>query len=266
MAEPASFLQRTIVGREFLSATAFLTRLPAGFIGAPDEKPDFSSAARTFPLVGLLVGLIGALALLLADALRLPPLASALIGVAVTILLTGALHEDGLADTADGFGGGQTAVAKLDIMRDSRIGTFGAIALVLSIMLRVTLVAAFLPYAPWAAAVALMAAETVGRAAIVHAWSSLPSARFEGLAEATGRPGKDTTWAAVLIATVIGLAFGTIAAGPLAALVALAATALTTYAFESLCRRQIGGHTGDTLGAAEQAGAIAFLLGLVAFA
>src|SRR5690606_10305570 len=103
------------------------TRLPAAWLGVdPQRRPDFSVAARSFPLVGLLVGFVGAIVALVASGLNLPPLVAAILSLAATIKLTGALHEDGLADTADGFGGGATATRKLEIMRDSRIGTFGA--------------------------------------------------------------------------------------------------------------------------------------------
>jgi adenosylcobinamide-GDP ribazoletransferase len=255
------------IGTEFSNSAAFLTRLPADWFGASTSvAPDFSRASRAFPLVGLLVGVAGAIVLLLASALHLPPPIGALLAIAATVLVTGGLHEDGLADTADGFGGGKNAAAKLEIMRDSRIGTYGALALVFSIALRAGLLAALMPGAPWHAALALIAAETVGRTAIVHLWAALPPARFDGLASTTGRPDKEATWAAIAIAIVIGLTAGTIAAGPIAAIVALAATALTTYGFESLCSRQIGGQTGDTLGAVEQVAVVAFLLVLVAFA
>lgn len=253
--------------RDVAASLAFLTRIPAARLRVdPGSAPDFRIAARAFPLAGAVVGAVGGVVVLLAAALHLPPLASALLAIGAILCLTGALHEDGLADCADGFGGGTSRSAKLEIMRDSRIGTYGALALVVSIGLRAALLAAFLPVSPWGAAFALVAMEAVGRTALVHVWATLPPARFDGLSASTGRPTRDTLFASVAIVLVVALVAGTIAAGPIAAIVALAAAALATYGFEALCRRQIGGQTGDTLGAAEQLGALAYLLALVAFA
>ena len=115
---------------------AFLTRLPlAG--SAPATGSDIAHVSWTFPVVGAGVGAFGALVYWLADGLGLDPILSAILAVAATLLITGALHEDGLADTADGFGASVSRERKLDIMRDSEIGTYGASALILSFMLRV---------------------------------------------------------------------------------------------------------------------------------
>jgi adenosylcobinamide-GDP ribazoletransferase len=250
---------------ELAAAAAFLTRLPAGWLGVdPNSRPDFSVAARTFPLVGLLVGVVGAVVALVADRLGLPPFAAAILSLAATITLTGALHEDGLTDTADGFGGGATATRKLEIMRDSRIGTFGGIALILSLLLRASLIAALLPYGAFALAMALISAEIVSRAAIVQLWASLPPARFEGLANDTGRPSSETRWIAVAIAVLAALLAGSLGTGVFETFVALIVAGLATYGFQLLCTAQISGQTGDTLGAAQQVALIAFLMAIVA--
>lgn len=251
------------IGAEIRQSAAFLTLLP---LGGGSTLPDFHRAARCFPIVGALIGLAGGLILWLATALGLPPLASALLGVGATIALTGALHEDGLADVFDGFGGGRTAVARLEIMRDSRIGTFGVLALIGSVGLRVTLLADWLPEARWHAAFALISAEAVGRGAIVWIWASLPSSRPGGLAARLGAPGTETRGAALVLAAVIGIVAATLAGGLIAALVAVAAAALATLALAAWSRRMIGGQTGDVLGAGEQVAALAFLLALTAFA
>jgi adenosylcobinamide-GDP ribazoletransferase len=250
---------------ELAAATAFLTRLPAARLGvAAERRPDFTIAARAFPGVGLLVGIVGALALLIASALGLPTIAAAALSLAATIALTGALHEDGLADTADGFGGGTTATRKLEIMRDSRIGTFGGVALVLSLLLRASLLAALLPYGAWPVATALIGAEIVSRAAIVQLWAALPPARFEGLASATGRPSRDTGLTAIGIAILAALICGAIGTGILPAVVALVVAGLAGYAFQRLCASQIAGQTGDTLGAVQQITLITYLMAIVA--
>ena len=152
--------------RDFRTAAAFLTRLPVGPSPLPGDasRSGYLSRSMTmFPLVGAGVGLAAALALLGAYGLGLHPLAAALIGIAVVVALTGALHEDGLADLCDGLGGGRTRDDRLRIMRDSRIGTFGALAIVFSIGLRATILAD-MP-TPGTAAAALVAAGALSRAA-----------------------------------------------------------------------------------------------------
>ncbi len=171
--------------RDVAVSLAFLTRIPAERLGlAPTDGADLRGAVRSFPVAGALIGLAGGILLLVTAALKLPPLAAALVVVTGLALLTGGLHEDGLADTADGIGGGSDAASRLSIMRDSRIGSYGALALILSVGLRASLVAAFLPEAPLAGLFALVTAESLGRAAIVHNWAELPPARPEGLAGA----------------------------------------------------------------------------------
>jgi adenosylcobinamide-GDP ribazoletransferase len=254
------------LAREVRQSAAFLTILPATSAAQSDESlPDLPRAARSFPLVGALIGAAGGIVLLLAITIGLPPLAAALVAVGATIVLSGGLHEDGLADTIDGFGGGKTMAARLEIMRDSRIGSFGVLALIASTGLRVFLIAAWLPAGPWQAAMALVASEAAGRGAMVWAWAALPAARPGGLSASLGAPDAETRSAALVLTTLIGIVAGTIAGGVLAALVAIAAVALAVIAFSSWSRRMIGGQTGDVLGAIEQIGAIVFLLSLVAF-
>ncbi|HWJ73730.1 MAG TPA: adenosylcobinamide-GDP ribazoletransferase [Kaistia sp.] len=255
------------IGRDIAVSLVFMTRIPASRLGLdPAEATNLQRAVRVFPLAGALIGAIGALTLLLGNALGLPPLAAALLAISVLVIGTGALHEDGLADTADGFGGGRTLSARLAIMRDSRIGSYGALALILSILLKASLLAAFLPLTPLSGAFALIAAETIGRAAIVYHWAKQPAARPDGLAGSIGQPADDTLWMALVFALVIGLVAGTAAAGPIAALVALAVAALVTLGFGQAANRLIGGHTGDTLGAVEQLAVLGTLLALIAFA
>jgi len=232
---------------DFRAAVQFLTRLPApGGSGLP-------RGLRAFPLAGLAVGLVGALALGLAHAVGLPAAPAAVLAVAATILFTGALHEDGLADMADGFGAGGGRARKLAIMRDSRTGTYGALALILSVAARVAALAA-LP-APVAAA-ALIAAHAASRAALPAAlWRETP-ARDDGLAVAAGRPRRE----AVLWSVGLGAAIALVALGPATGVVALAAAAAAAYAVLRLARRQIGGITGDVLGGVQQAAEIAVLL------
>src|SRR5436190_17470483 len=141
----------------------FLTRLPLAH-GAPVAKGELAQALWTAPLVGIVVGLAGAITFSVVLAWHVPLLLAAVLTLAVTTVLTGALHEDGLADVADGFGGGATRERKLEIMRDSRIGTYGVCALILSFVLRVGALTYFSGSALVAAV--LVAAHAAGRATI----------------------------------------------------------------------------------------------------
>src|SRR5437868_1519353 len=134
MAEKAAFDPETLVA-DLKAALMFFTRLPIPN-GAAMEEGALARATWAAPVAGVVVGLIGALVYWIAWKLNVPPLPSAVLALAATVAVTGALHEDGLADVADGFGGGKTIERKLEIMRDSRIGTYGVCALILSFMLR----------------------------------------------------------------------------------------------------------------------------------
>jgi adenosylcobinamide-GDP ribazoletransferase len=237
-------------------ATAFLTRLPIG----PGNIGDMSAlarASRCFPVVGLGIGLLGGILYALATALDLPPLLAAIVAVAATVAVTGALHEDGLADTADGFGGGGDRERKLQIMRDSRIGTYGVVALVLALGARVVALASFEDNADAVAAVILC--EAASRALVVAVMQRAPLARSDGLAASAGRPTQATMLWALGLGGLIALAF----AG-LDGVIALAAGIAVAGAIVWLARRQIGGVTGDVLGTVQQGSEIAMLLALVA--
>jgi adenosylcobinamide-GDP ribazoletransferase len=255
------------LGADFRSALAFLTRLPAAWLGGMREIPlDFTRAARTFPLVGVVVGLVGGLVLVIAAALDEPPLVSAGLAVLATMLFTGALHEDGLADTADGFGGGKDVAGRLAIMDDSRLGTYGGLAIAISLILRVATLSALLADGPLRAALVLVGAEAVSRAAMVRLWHQLPPAKPGSLSQTAGVPDQQAMGVALAIAglVVILTVLTTFRLG--ATLVAVLLAALVSYLFADLCNRAIGGRTGDTLGACQQLAAIAFLVGAAAFA
>ncbi len=237
-------------------AAAFLTRLPVR-LGDSSGLSALAGAARCFPFVGLGVGLLGGILYALAIALDLPPLLAAIIAVAATAAVTGALHEDGLADTVDGFGGGGDRDRKLQIMRDSRIGTYGVIALVLALGARVIALASFEDNAD--AISALILCHAASRALIVAVMQRAPLARSDGLAASAGRPTQATMQWALCLGGLIAVAL----AG-LDGVAALVAGAVVAWAIARLARRQIGGVTGDVLGAVQQGSEIAMLLALVA--
>jgi adenosylcobinamide-GDP ribazoletransferase len=249
------------------ASLAFLTIIPGSALGeAAGAKPDFKRGAQIFPIVGALIGLAGGAVLVLAVALDVPPVVSAALAVTAIVLLTGALHEDGLADTADGFGGGATSERKLEIMDDSAVGAYGATALVLALLLRVVTLAALVPSGGVRAAAVLLAAEAASRAAMVRLWHELPAARLGGMAEGTGPPDSQAMLTALIVAAVIVVLAVMPTFGFWATLAAAALTIAVAFAFARLTALQIGGRTGDTLGACQQVTAVAFLVGVTPFA
>jgi adenosylcobinamide-GDP ribazoletransferase len=234
----------------------FLTRLPVP-LGAGAGIAALGRAGPWFPVVGALVGLAGGLAYAAAGLLGLPPTLAALLAVALAIALTGGLHEDGLADTADALGG-RDREARLAILRDSRIGTFGALALLLVVGGRIAALAALA--GTRAVLAGLVAAAALSRAVLPLAMRHGGRARTDGLAAAAGRPPAGHA----LAAAGLGIVVATLALPAPAALAAVLAAALAALAAFDLTRRAFGGMTGDTLGAIQQVTDAATLLALVA--
>lgn len=245
---------------EFLAAFRFLTRLPLGAARDDAAPPSLAVTVWAFPLVGLVVGLIGGIVYVIASAVALPALAAAFIAVTATALATGGLHEDGLADTADGFGGGATIDDKLAIMHDSRIGAYGVLALIFSVGLRTAAIADIA--ARWHVLAALVAAHALGRGVIPAAMHWLDPARSDGLGAGAGRPAQNLA----AIAGGMALLIAVIALGIPAGLSATVAAIIVAIAIAALARRQVGGHTGDVLGAIEQGAETAALLAAAAWA
>jgi adenosylcobinamide-GDP ribazoletransferase len=238
------------------TAVAFLTRLPMPHPqGAMPEH--FVRAHRAFPLVGAAIGGAVGLLCLASRAIGLPDLAAAALALGASALLTGALHEDGLADVADGFGGGRDVAAKLEIMRDSRLGTYGALILMVSFVAKLSALAAL----PDGYVVqSLIAAHALGRGVLPLMAMSLDYARKDGLAANAGRPDSATALTAGAIAVLIAL----VALPWRDALGAALVAAACAIGMAWLAQRQIGGQTGDVLGGAEQLGETAILLLLAA--
>ncbi|SDU31232.1 adenosylcobinamide-GDP ribazoletransferase [Jiangella alkaliphila] len=223
------------------TAVEFLTRIPVG--ASANARPGLDRAGAWFPLVGALVGAVGLAVWWVADALA-GPLVAAVAAVLATVIVTGALHEDGLADTADGLWGGSTRERRLEIMRDSRLGTYGALALAGDLLLRVALLATAGSAAFTDVARVLLAGHVVARAAplVLAAW--LPVARVDGQGQRLGRlRAGDAVVAAVTVLVVAVLVTGWWAP------VVLAAAAVPVLGLRRAARRRIGGVTGDVLGA-----------------
>ena len=236
----------------FTAATSFFTRLPIDTSKHPDWP--LADSAWAFPLVGAGVGATAALVFFLAQLAGLGDWPTALLTVLSGLALTGALHEDGLADTADGFLGGHNCEAKLAIMRDSRHGTFGVLAIVLSILLRSAALASIGDALH--AGLALIAAHAISRAALPIAMWRLAPARAEGLGATAGAVRASGVVAAAALGTVIGMAM----LGPMQGAVGICLTGILVFAMIGIARRQIGGQTGDVLGAFQQIGEIVMLL------
>lgn len=229
-----------------LTALAFTSRLPV----ATGEGPlDLRRAAGAWPAAGFVLALGPALVFLITRAADFPAAVSAILALALFVALTGAMHEDGLADTFDGAGGGSSAEKRLAIMRDSRLGSFGALALLFAVLVKVaalTAIGASLAHG----VLALVAAAMVSRALALWHWSETPSARSEGMAATAGQPDS--------LALTVGLGTGAVAALALligfgvAALIGLLMAAAAIGIFSQAIVRRLGGHTGDTIGAAQQ--------------
>ena len=228
---------------ELRLAFLLLTRLPVGTIRG--AAPGMAASSWAWPLAGAVVGVIAALGAGIGLWLGLPPAMAALLALAASVLATGAMHEDGLADLADGFGGGRDRARKLEIMRDSRIGSYGVMALVLAIGFRGLGIAELL--GGGSATAALIGIAAASRAVLPSALILMPPARADGL----GRSAAGAEPRPALIAAAIGFAC-LLPLGPGIALVVAVAIALAATAVAALAMRQIGGQTGDVMGAMQQ--------------
>jgi adenosylcobinamide-GDP ribazoletransferase len=230
------------VGDELAEAFCLLTRLPAGRFLSAGFQSTPASCVWAYPMVGLVVGLIGGTAFWLATWLGMATLLAACWTLVVMVCVTGGLHEDGLADTADGFGGGRTRERKLQIMRDSHIGSFGTIVLVLSLAIRTAAVATTaVPLA------AIIMAAVLGRTAMVGVLLTLKPARTDGLAASLQHV------APRRLAVALGFAALTsvVLLSPSMALFVVLLSIGGVWGMTRLAGTQIGGYTGDVLGATE---------------
>jgi adenosylcobinamide-GDP ribazoletransferase len=244
------------LARDIRIGILICTRLP---LGSPPriESLDLVRASWALPVAGALVGAAGAWAFWIASELRLPPAVAAALAVVATLLVTGGLHEDGLADTADGFGGGWDRGRKLEIMRDSRLGTYGALILLVSFATKLSALAAI----PDGYVVqSLIASHALARGVLPWMSMSLPYARKDGLAANAGRPDAATAAIAAALALAVALLSLSFANALGAALVAC----LSAAGMARLAQRQIGGQTGDVLGGAEQVAETVILVLLAA--
>ncbi len=230
--------------QDIAAAFMLLTRVPVRWSAFSDEEPNLGRSLWAYPLVGGVVSAVGSGVFWFAHGV-LPDLLCAFLALLSTILMTGAFHEDGLADVADGFGGGFTKERKLEIMRDSRVGTYGTVAVLFSLGLRASALAAL----PLALAVpGFIAAGAASRMIIILMLRFLPPARKDGMGTVAGRPGL----LAVLVGSAIGIGGSFLLLPYQIAPLLIAATLAGAVIMARVALKQIGGFTGDVLGAGQQ--------------
>jgi adenosylcobinamide-GDP ribazoletransferase len=245
---------------DLLSAAAFLTRLPVA--QNLSGSFDLSRASRAFPVAGAVIGALGAIVLIIGASIGLSPLLTAAFAIFALIILTGALHEDGLADTADGFWGGADRERKLAIMRDSRIGTFGVLSLLFSVIVRLAALDQILDAGTFYAAAALVAAGALSRHGMVALMTRMPPARDDGMAFSAGPPAAAASKASLIIALAIGIPTAWLAGGLVGLFVTGVLAVLAFIGMRELANRHIGGYTGDVCGAVQQTVEVAVLVAL----
>jgi adenosylcobinamide-GDP ribazoletransferase len=236
----------------------FLTRIPVGkrYVFRSEDLP---RSILYFPVIGLMIGLLGGLVLFCAKPF-VPPVVAVLLCMTVTVAVTGALHEDGLADTADGLIGGLERPQRLEIMKDSRLGSYGAVALWFSLTAKLFLLVALLEKGVFTAVCALVVAHGLGRAAAV---TLLFSHQYVGADESKASPfGNAVTLKEFVTALLAPILLSFVLLGSKAVLLLIVAAA-ATWAAGAYFHRKIGGITGDCLGAANQLVELVCYLSLV---
>ena len=229
---------------ELSAAFGLLTRLPVHRFALPRLQTQ-ADAGWAYPVVGAAIGVIGGAVYWIAHSLSVPPSLAAICAILAMILATGAMHEDGLADFADGLAG-DTKERSLSIMRDHQIGTYGVIALVLSLAIRATAVA--LIAEPKIVMAALIGAGAVGRLAVVLVMTALPPARKDGLSASVGSPTAGLAGIALLLAFMMSwlvLPFGV-------SLLLILSAIVSAIVLGRVALVRLGGQTGDVLGASSQ--------------
>ncbi len=248
---------------DVMRSVAFLSRIPVSSRFFEDDDGSMRRTARAFPAAGLLIALPAAAVIAVLGSFDVDADMTGWVAITVMALVTGALHEDGLADMADGFGSGKPPEKVLEIMKDSRIGTYGAIALILSFALRATALGALIAYLPAkTAAACLIAAAVASRALMVWHWQTLAPARPTGVAASVGQPAESERNIALATGLFLVAMFTLHTLSALSLVVVLATACGGMILFNRLCLGKIGGHTGDTIGACQQITEIVILVAL----
>jgi adenosylcobinamide-GDP ribazoletransferase len=247
---------------DLVMALRFFSRLPTG--NRPHEKPDLGRIAVVLPLASVIMGLVPIL-LLGGVWLGLPGYFAAALAVGAMVIVGGGMMEDSLADSADGLFGGATRERRLEILKDSRHGTYGVAALSLFLLLRVTALGSVANVNPLAAAGLWLAANIAGRSGALWVAVALPPARAEGASASAGSLPVSRFLIGAVFAALLALVIGTPASSLFGAILAVVAVGLVVLGWTALCRRLVGGQTGDLIGAAAGLGEVAALAVLLIF-
>lgn len=258
--EPAP--KRPGLAEDLVMALRFFSRLPTG--DAPHEVPVLDRIARALPLASVIIGAIPVAVLMGGTWLGLPAMVAATLAVASAVIIGGAMAEDGLADAADGLFGGQTVERRLEILKDSRHGTYGVAALCLFLVLRVVGLGSMAALSPLAAGVMWLSAMVLARSGSLWISFALPPARQDGASASAGQVGRTSFVIGMVLALLIGLLVAVPAVGPLGFVLGAACGALVIWGWSLICRRLLGGQTGDVIGAAQALAEMAVLCAYLA--
>ncbi|MCT8266614.1 MULTISPECIES: adenosylcobinamide-GDP ribazoletransferase [Afifella] len=239
----------TRLPQDLRACLAFLSRLPIRAKPEPSEERPLSVSSACLPLAGMLIALTPAVILSLIISFGGSTVLAAAVALGAMALITGGLHEDGLGDTADGFGGGKTREQRLEIMHDSRIGTYALLALLFTVIIKVVALGE-ISQSVGVGAFSIICVAALSRALAYTHWTSLPPARTDGVASWAGWPKTADLGFAVLLSVPAILIL--IVMFPFTGILAIILATLGVFAFSAMARRLIGGHTGDTIGASEQ--------------
>ncbi|MCP8884214.1 adenosylcobinamide-GDP ribazoletransferase [Devosia sp. XJ19-1] len=248
---------------DLVMALRFFSRLPTG--DAPHESPDLGRIAMALPFASVIMGIVPIL-LVGSVWLGLPGYFAAALAVGAMVVVGGGMMEDSLADAADGLFGGATRERRLEILKDSRHGTYGVAALCLFLVLRVTAIGGVAAVNPLAAAALWLAANVAGRSGALWIAVALPPARVDGASATAGMLPASRFAVGALLAALLVFVIGAPASSLLGVVVALLAVGLVALGWAALCRRLVGGQTGDLIGAAAGLSEVAALAILLIFA
>ena len=251
---------------DIVANLSFFTRIPIPKSFSNDDlstSPDFTRIPRAFPFVGAIIGLPALIVFPVLTYTALPEFILATLTVVYLTLVCGAFHEDGLSDSADGFYGGTSPQQRLEIMNDSRVGSFGVLALVFSVLLRVMLLTEVLSRTNgFSFALVLIAMASASRATSLWNWVAMPSARPDGLASRFGTPSKEVVWQANVVGLILVLPV-IFVFSLVHVILAIGFCLVFALALGKVAKIKIGGQTGDVMGATQQVAEIGFLIGLL---
>ncbi|VAW20651.1 Cobalamin synthase [hydrothermal vent metagenome] len=228
-------------------AVRFFSRLPSGT--RPHQPPSLARIAPVLGFTGILIGVFPALVLVGSSYLGLPPLLAAVFAIGLQVIITGAMAEDALADSADGLWGGATIARRLEIMKDSRQGTYGVLAIVLLIAARLAILSFLVVHSPLGAGFLWLGAQIIARQGALWLPSALSPARPDGLAQKAGILPRRTFWLSSAISALVAMVLAVPFAGFAGTGLATGIAALIIWGWTGICRSRVGGFSGDLIGA-----------------